>query len=198
MSGVADAYSRRAAEYIDLLGSVDTAHPSDRQLIGSWAGAVTGPVLDAGCGPGHWTDHLSRAGVDAHGIDLVPAFIDRARSRYPGVRFDVGSIDLLAESDDSLGGILSWYSTIHHEPSRIGSPISEFARALRSGGTLLLGYFDGPSVEEFDHAVTRAYRWPAHELQAALERYGLEVLESHRRTGRGHRPHGALLCRLAG
>ena len=68
------------------------------------------------------------------------------------MRFDIGSIEQIDEPDASLGGILSWYSTIHHEPSRISMPLDEFARVLRAGGTLVLGYFDAPSTESFDHA----------------------------------------------
>ena len=52
------------------------------------------------------------------------------------------------EPDGSLGGILAWLSTIHHEPSRIGIPLAEFARTLRPGGGLLLGYFDGEIAAE--------------------------------------------------
>jgi SAM-dependent methyltransferase len=156
---------------------------------------VTGPVLDAGCGPGHWANYIASRGLDVRGIDLVPTFIEHARSNYPDVRFGVGSIDEIDEPDNSLGGVLSWYSTIHHHPSRIAVPIAEFARVLRPGGGLVLGYFDGPAIDEFDHAVTRAYRWPATALQQVLEASGLEVMEVHRRTGQGYRPHGAIVCR---
>jgi SAM-dependent methyltransferase len=192
---VTDAYSRRASEYTDLLGSMGAVHASDRQLIDSWSDSATGRLLDAGCGPGHWTNYLARRGFDVRGIDLVPAFIEHARATYPDVRFDLASIDTIDESDDSFGGVLSWYSTIHHHPSRIPEPIAEFARVLRPGGVLVLGHFEGPSLEEFDHAVTPAYRWPASELQLVLEAHGFEVVETHRRTGQGHRPLGAVVCR---
>ncbi|MBF4457902.1 class I SAM-dependent methyltransferase [Pseudoclavibacter sp. VKM Ac-2867] len=197
MSNTTDAYSLRADEYSSLLGSMESVHDSDRQLIDSWAAAVEGRVLDAGCGPGHWTNYLASRGLEVRGIDLVPDFIERARSSYPGVRFDVGSIYEIDEPDDSLGGVLSWYSTIHHDPSRISEPLTEFARVLRAGGLLVVGYFEGPACEAFDHAITTAYRWPASELERALEACGFEVLESHRRTSRTHRPHGAVVCRLA-
>ena len=196
MSHVSDAYARRADEYAQLFGTMTAVHPSDRRLVEAWADAVEGRVLDAGCGPGHWTHHLATRGLDARGIDAVPRFVARARAAYPSVRFDVGSLDAIDEPDGALGGILSWYSIIHHEPERIAVPLAEFARVLRPGGTLVVGYFDGAAVEPFDHAVARAYRWPATELGARLEDCGFEVLEAHRRAGRGHRPHGAIVCRL--
>lgn len=195
MTEVTRAYAGRAAEYTDLLGSMDAVHPSDRQFVDIWAEMVSGPALDAGCGPGHWTNYLAGRGLEVRGIDLVPAFIEHARTAYPGTRFDVESIDRIEQPDGSVGGVLSWYSTIHHSPSRIAQPIAEFSRVLRPEGVLALGFFDGATVEEFDHAVTPAYRWSASELQRVLETHGFEVLETHRRTGRGHRPSGAMLCR---
>lgn len=193
---VADAYSRRAGEYTALLGSMDAVHPSDRQLVETWADSVTGRILDAGCGPGHWTDHLARRGHAVRGIDLAPPFVASARKNFPGVSFTVASIDDVDEPDAALGGILSWYSTIHHAPDRIGVPLAEFARTVRPGGTLLVGFFVGESsVEPFDHAVAPAYRWPARELHAALRDHAFDVVETHHRVGRGYRPHGAVVCR---
>lgn len=195
-SAVARAYARRAGEYADLFGSMAAVHPSDRQLVESWADGAPGRLLDAGCGPGHWTHHLAARGHAVRGVDLVPELLERARAAYPGVPFAEGTIDALDEPDAALGGVLAWYSTIHHPPQRIGVPVAELARVLRPGGTALLGYFAGGTrVERFDHAVAPAYRWPEEELGAVLRAHGFEVLESHRRTGRGYRPHGALLCR---
>lgn len=175
---------------------MNSVHPSDRQLIDTWASHVSGRVLDAGCGPGHWTDYLSRYGLDVQGLDIVPEFLNTARARYPAVKFELGSIDAIDEPSDSLGGVLSWFSTIHHEPSQIVIPLTEFARVLHPGGTLLLGYFDGTEIEAFDHAVVRAYRWPASELSAMLKDAGFDIIETHRRTERGRRDVGAILCEL--
>ncbi len=196
MTTVEEAYSKRAEDYTALLGSMEAVHPSDRQLVETWAESVAGRILDAGCGPGHWTDHLARKGHAVRGIDLVPPFVTSARRSYPGVPFAVASIDHIDEPNASLGGILSWYSTIHHAPDRISVPLTEFARTVQPGGTLLVGYFAGESsIAQFDHAVAPAYRWPARELHAVLRDHAFDVMESHCRTGRGYRPHGAVVCR---
>lgn len=93
------AYVERAAEYIDVLGSVEQMSELDRQRIGDWSASVDGLVIDAGCGPGHWTDFLARRGVRVLGVDLVPDFIASARERFPAVPFVVGSLrEPLAES----------------------------------------------------------------------------------------------------
>lgn len=192
---VTRAYAARAAEYVAALGAMDAVHPSDRQLVETWAQAVSGPILDAGCGPGHWTAHLVGLGADVRGVDLAPTFLEHARAAHPAVRFDLDSIDALSEEDGALGGILAWFSTIHHAPARIGVPLAEFARTLRPGGGLLLGFFDGEEVEPFDHAVVRAYRWSPAALHAALDAAGFDVIETHRRTERDRRPVGAILAR---
>lgn len=194
MTTTTAAYSARAAEYVDLLGAMSAVHPSDRQIIDTWATQIDGEILDAGCGPGHWTKHLNELGCDARGIDLVPGFLDHARSACPGIRFDLGSIDQIDAADDSLGGILSWFSTIHHDQRAIIAPLSEFARVLRPGGQLALGFFSGIAFEPFDHAVTRAYRWPAGEIIDLLDAAGFSVIETYLRETRAQRPVGTILC----
>ena len=189
---VRESYSARSQEYTDLFGSVSSTHPSDRALVCSWAATLTDPVVDAGCGPGQWTDFLAECGLAASGIDLVPEFVERARLQYPDLSFDIGGFETVDAADESLGGVLSWYSLIHHSPQDIQTPLAEFARVIRPGGGLLVGFFEGASVEAFDHAVTTAYRWPVAELGQELVTAGFEVIETHTRTGSGHRPHGAI------
>lgn len=198
-SDVQAAYSNRAAEYVQALGSTASAHPSDVQLITSWAAHVGGPIVDAGCGPGHWSACLTEEGHRVRGIDQVPEFIDHARGAYPGVPFDLGNIDRLPFENGSVGGILAWYSLIHHEPSTIRATLEEFARVVQPGGSLLVGFFIGPVVEPFDHKVVTAYRWPPEALANELDIAGFDVVETHTRTGREPkpRPHGAILARRA-
>lgn len=191
---VRTAYSLRAAEYADILGSMDAVHPSDRQLVSSWADGIDGRIIDAGCGPGHWTNFLRERGAAASGVDLAPEFIDRARSAYPGVPFSVGSLETLDAAPGTVDGIVAWYSLIHHEPSTIRIPLLEFARALSPGGALLLGFFESAVVEEFAHAVAPAYRWPVSDLAEELISAGFDVIETHTRTTTGQRPHAAIIA----
>ena len=69
MTGWREAYGARAREYADFIGRLDLT--DDRAWIDRWAGSITGPVLDLGCGPGHWTAHLTASGHDVSGIDPV-------------------------------------------------------------------------------------------------------------------------------
>ena len=190
------AYSGRAAEYIDVLGSMGSVHPSDLQIVSTWASDVRGEVIDAGCGPGHWTNLLAQQGLTARGIDRVPEFIAHAERAFPSASYTLGDLDHLDADTNSVGGILSWYSLIHHEPDAIRVPLREFGRVLVPGGTLLVGFFEGPVIEKFAHAVTPAYRWPVEAISAQLSRAGFDVLESHVRTTTGERPQAAVSARL--
>jgi SAM-dependent methyltransferase len=194
-TGVRDAYAGRAAEYVDLFGSVGAAHPEDRELIGGWAQALSGPVIDAGCGPGHWSAFMASAGAVVEGVDLVPAFIEHARAQFPEVPFRVGSLRNLEVPDGWLAGILSWYSLIHLEPAAVAQALHEFARALAPGGGLLLGFFESGKLRKFPHAVVDAYSWPVEELAELLSDAGFAVVERHTRTDAGHRPHAAIMAR---
>lgn len=214
------AYAERAGEYATALGSMSAVHPDDLDFVSRWAGGLDGPVLDLGCGPGHWTAFLAgrdgaghdaaerglahgghaereragRAGLDVSGVDPVPAFVRHARRTHPGVRYEVGSAEHLRAADGSIGGVLAWYSLVHHAPDGIGEPLREIERVLRPGGRLLVGFFEAPTLEPFDHAVVTAWRWPVDELAARLDAAGLTVLETTTRTDPGSRPHAALIA----
>ncbi|WEO76884.1 class I SAM-dependent methyltransferase [Cryobacterium sp. SO2] len=189
------AYAGRAKEYIDLLGSMSSVHPSDLQIVSTWASGVEGDLIDAGCGPGHWTNFLTEQGLTVRGIDQVPEFITHATHTFPTVDFAIDGLDSIHGGTDSVGGILSWYSLIHYEPGAIQVPLREFSRVLKPGGALLVGFFEGPAVEKFAHAVTPAYRWPVDAITAELGRAGFDVLESHVRKTAGQRPQAAVTAR---
>ncbi|MFT7839169.1 class I SAM-dependent methyltransferase [Saccharothrix sp. BKS2] len=134
MDDVRDAYGRLAEEYAELAFSPEGMPEPDIGLVSRWAEEVSGRVVDAGCGPGHWTDFLRRRGCDVEGVDLVPRFVDMARSRFPASSFRVGRLDELGVPDRSLGGILSWYSIIHTAPEDVPRVLGEFARCLVEAG----------------------------------------------------------------
>ncbi len=177
---------------------MDAVHPEDREFVETWARSIAprGIVIDAGCGPGQWTSFLVELGLSARGIDLVPEFIERAQRTYPGIDFATGSLNALEVPDESLDAVLAWFSVIHHEPADIQIPLQEFRRALHPGGTLLIGFFEGPVVEPFAHAVAPAYRWPVDALSKELRSAGFEVDTAQVRRSPGERPQAALVARF--
>ena len=196
------AYDAVAVQYAEFVRDVWDGDPLDRAVWAAFADYVRGrgPVADLGCGPGHLTAHLRSLGLDAFGVDVSPEMVSLARSSLPDLRFEVGSMAALDLPDESLAGILSWYSVIHTPPSEVPRYFAEFTRTLAPGGHVLLGCFeagDGP-VSEFDHKVTTAYRWPLGELMGIAAEAGLvEVGRMYREAVDGERPfrQGRLLLR---
>ena len=194
---VAAAYDARAAEYVDRLGSVEQMASQDRATISSWRDEFAGRALDAGSGPGHWSDVLSVGGRrDVVGVDISRRFTRSARERFPHVPFVVGDLAALPLATGSVGGILAWFSIIHTEPAGVRAIVGEFGRVLAPGGSLLLGFFDGEAGAPFDHAVTTAYHWSAEALGELLGPEGFVVERAAARQDRGVRRQGHLVASL--
>ncbi|MFT4295605.1 MAG: class I SAM-dependent methyltransferase [Micropruina sp.] len=195
---VRDAYAARAAEYTELFGSIEAAAEHDREHLLGWALGIDGRIIDVGCGPGQWTHFLAEHGVNIEGVDLVPEFIDTARTLHPGVSYRVGRADRLGVEDAVLGGVLSWFSLIHTDPEEIDAPLAEFARCVRPGGGLALGFFEGPELVPFDHAVTTGWFWPVDQLCLRIEQAGFQVTDAQTRDMPVSRRLGVITARRSG
>jgi SAM-dependent methyltransferase len=192
LDSVRSAYGFWAPAYVDLFGAADKASAEDRELIAGWGESLTGAVLDAGCGPGHWAAFLASLGADVRGVDATPEFVAHAAQTYPSIRFRLGDLRNLGLESGSLGGVLAWYSLIHADPEEVPGILACFARALRPGGGLLLGFFGGASLQPFDHRVATAWAWPMARMVAAVEAVGLEVA----REGERPAPNGRIAAHL--
>ncbi|MFD4456721.1 class I SAM-dependent methyltransferase [Nocardia sp. NPDC058480] len=165
------AYSAIHTLYIEVCGHLEFLDPEDTTFARTHLSP--GPVLDLGCGPGHFTKFLTDAGIPATGIDMVPEFITHARTTYPGVPFELGSLRTLNAPTDSVPAILAWFSLIHLDPTELPTVLAEFHRVLTPGGRLVIGFFESTdTVESFPHKVTTAYRWPTDTLAEVLATAG--------------------------
>ncbi|WP_370965819.1 class I SAM-dependent methyltransferase [Amycolatopsis sp. cg9] len=146
MSWLADtrtSYDTVAESYAEFMRDAVATRPYVRAALDVLAARADGPVLDAGCGPGHVTAHLHALGVDAAGVDLSPNMVELARRNHPGLRFDVGSMTDLDRPDASVAGVLAFWSLIHVPDDEVPVALAQFRRVLRPGGVLVLGYHVG-------------------------------------------------------
>ncbi len=193
MDEVRHAYGVQAALYIELFGTTAQVHADDLSLIERHLAIQPGEVLDVGCGPGHLTEHLRSMNVDATGIDLVPEFIEHARSTHPHGRYELGAMDELLAEDHSIAGILAWYSLIHLPPDALDAVLDEFRRVLLPTGAIVAGFFPGHEITAFEHKVATAWFWPVDEFSERLRKAGFAEVERQQRPAEnGHRTHAAI------
>ena len=175
------AYDTVAVDYEALLRDELAAKPYDRAVLGVFAELVRasgdGEVADLGCGPGRVTAHLATLGLDAFGIDLSPRMVEVARSRHPGLVFEVGSMAELDLPDGCLAGAVAWYSIIHTPAERRPALFAELARVVRPGGWVLITFQAGDEVvpirRAYGHDVRLdAFRLPTARIVAELDSAG--------------------------
>jgi SAM-dependent methyltransferase len=190
LSATRASYDAVAAGYAERFGDELAARPLDRGILAGFAELVRvaglGPVADIGCGPGWVTAWLTDQGVDASGIDLSPRMIAQARHRYPGLRFEVGSMLALDLPDGALGGVLAWYSTIHVPDELLPGAFAEFRRVLAPGGLVLLGFQVGDEPQHRSESLGQAISLDFHQRQpdqvaGLLAQAGLAVRATMRR-----------------
>jgi ubiquinone/menaquinone biosynthesis C-methylase UbiE len=121
-------------------------------------------VLDAGCGSGRISGYLHHHGVEVSGIDLSPSMIEIARSAYPHLVFDVGSILEVDRSDGSIDGVVAWYSIIHTPLEQLSAMFDEFSRALVTGGLLLLAFQVGEERVRLEHVYGHDVSYDVYRL----------------------------------
>lgn len=147
------SYDAIAGAYAETFRD-DLASPLHRTMLTTFAELVTkadaGPVADVGSGPGRGTAYLHGLGVPVFGIDLSPAMVELARQEFPGLRFDVGSMTALDLADESLGGLVAFFSTIHIPLAHLPDVFARFHRVLVPGGYLLVAFQAGEETVHYD------------------------------------------------
>lgn len=158
LSDTRSSYDTDASGYAEkvrgLLDGSRYLRASLALFVESVHSAGGGPVVDIGCGPGYVTGHLHDAGVDAFGIDLSPEMIAIARRDHPGLRFEVGTMTDLDLADESVAGVLAFWSVIHVPDHAVPGVFEQFRRVLRRGGPLLVGFHVGDETQHTSEGYT--------------------------------------------
>jgi SAM-dependent methyltransferase len=192
---IAPAYS---AEHPDGLGE----GPVESALLTAFAKLVRtatpgeAQVADIGSGPGYVTARLNALGLQAFGIDISPHMVALAREAHPQLRFQVGSMTALDVPDETLGGIIALYSTIHVPDADLPGVLAEFHRVLQPGGYVLLAFqaSEGEHIhmtERYGQDISLDYyfRTPA-QVATFLTGAGLPLYAQARREREGEQKWG--------
>lgn len=173
-------YDLAAENYVEFVGtqiSAATETAADQSLLVDFAELVLeGAVLrvaDVGCGPGRVAAFMAARGLEVVGVDVSGAMIGVAREAHPHLAFEEGRLDALPIATGELAGAVCWYSIIYTPPEHLNDAFGELARALRSGGLLLLAFQAGNG-----HALPRER---AHGTEISLTLYRHDVREIGRR-----------------
>jgi SAM-dependent methyltransferase len=158
LSETRSSYDTDAVGYAEKVRALLGEMPYLRASLALFAELVHsaggGPVADVGCGPGYVTGYLHDAGVDVFGIDLSPEMVAIARRDYPDLRFDVGTMTDLDIPDDSVVGIVAFWSVIHVPDRAISGVFEQFRRVLRPQGLLLVGFHVGDETRHTSEGYT--------------------------------------------
>ena len=158
LSDTRSSYDIDAAGYADKVRGLLQGSPHLRASLTLFAELVHeaggGLVADVGCGPGYVAGYLHDAGVDVLGIDLAPEMIAIARHDHPALRFEVGTMTDLDLADDSVVGIVAFWSVIHVPDHAVPGVFEEFRRVLAPEGLLLIGFHVGDETRHTSEGYT--------------------------------------------
>lgn len=135
---IRDHYAELADVYGETVETPLREHctwPATRELLGDVDGDR---VLDAGCGPGHYTARLAKAGADVVGVDATGAMVERARADFGDVgSFEVATVgeDLPFEDGAFDAGVCQ---LVCSHVADLDAAFREFARVLAPGGRLVV------------------------------------------------------------
>lgn len=176
-------YDNVAVFYTEMMdGEIQTKLYAD--VLGRLAErlrGMEGPILDTSCGPGHMLQRY-RADFEADralwGCDLTADMVTRARQRL-GEHATIVEGDmrhLLTIQDASAAAIVSFFALQHLETEEVLPTLREWRRALKPGGQLLLGTWEGEGLVDYgDHGDIRAYCIPKAQMKTWVAQAGFCV-----------------------
>jgi SAM-dependent methyltransferase len=178
-------YDRVAAEYANHIADELAHKPFDRELLSRFARLADGPILDAGCGPGHVARFLADRGASVRGLDLSPEMVAQARALNPEIPFATGSMTELSEIG-AFGGIVAFYSIIHVSRHQQIAMFATWRRALRLGGYALVSFHIGEEDRHLDELFGQPVSldflfFTGDEVIARLTAAGFALVERHER-----------------
>ena len=135
------SYNVRRWQAGDYVGSY--AHrvlrPAEVVILARYREALSGRVLEIGCGAGRILGYLLALGAEAYGIDVSPRMVEYCRERYPGATVMVADMaDLPAALEGPFDAIFGSYNVIDVlDDSARRALLADLHARLRPGGLLI-------------------------------------------------------------
>jgi ubiquinone/menaquinone biosynthesis C-methylase UbiE len=123
----------RALDAAERMPAAAQLRARSYQLLRLPAGAT---VVDAGCGAGLAVAELAEHATHAIGIDLDPAMLAAARSRFPGIDVRAADLNGLPLGDGQVHGYRA--DKVYHVLSDPYAALAEARRVLIPGGRIVL------------------------------------------------------------
>jgi SAM-dependent methyltransferase len=172
------SYNIVAEKYHELFKDEMHQKAYDRKFLDDFSRYFTrnAIIYDMGCGPsGHIGHYLHEKGVKVIGVDISEKCVEIASHYQPDMQFfcmDMANLDL---EEQSIDGIIAFYSIIHTPKTYVPALFQEFHRVLKKGGKLLVTVKEGDEegyLDEFLEYKTPIYF--THFIQEEIETYFVE------------------------
>lgn len=146
-------------------------------------------ILDVGCGTGHLTAKIARAGAIVVGVDSSADMIAQARANYPTIDFRVADVTSLVLTDAPFDAVFS--NAVLHWVPRADDAAQSVFRALRPGGRFVAEFGGAGNVQQLCAAIAAGlaavgassfeslspWYYPSiAQYAAVLDRAGFEVV----------------------
>ncbi len=177
------SFNLAAEKYYELFKDEMEQKEYDRMLLDRFASNFDSrsTICDVGCGPGHITKYLFDKGLDVFGVDISEKCIEIARRENPEMRFQIMDMARLDVADESIDGVVSFYSIIHTPKRFMRVLFCEFNRVLKKCGKILVVVKKGEAegyVDELEGFKTCLYfaHFTEEEVKSFLEANGFRVI----------------------
>ena len=120
-------------------------------------------ILDLGCGTGVLTAQLAELAGSVVGVDSSEGMIERAASRYPGIRFEV--CDALALPFEECFDVVFSNAVFHWIPDH-DALLGQVSKALAPGGLLICEFGANGNIATIERALAAACRDFGYEYRS--------------------------------